>query len=204
MRTAAVTVSLLLALHLAAASFSAAAGQEERFEDLRLRRLWQGWVDETIEESRRTSGAAVIVDKLGRRVLLIAAGKIAEQYTVELGHNGLADKLYEGDGATPEGRYRITSKRDRGQTRFHRALMLDYPTGEDRREHADARQRGLVPPGRGPGGLIEIHGHGGRGLDWTDGCVALRNADMDRLFAAVEVGTPVTIAGTARFPGDPP
>ncbi|HYO15432.1 MAG TPA: L,D-transpeptidase family protein [Thermoanaerobaculia bacterium] len=202
MRTAPVTVGLLSALLLAAAS-AAAISQEDRFQDPRLRRLWQGWVDDTIEESRRTGGAAVIVDKLGRRGLLIAGGKVVDQYTVELGHNGLSDKLYEGDRATPEGRYRVTSKRDRGQTRFHRALMLDYPTEEDRREHAEALRRGLVPRGRGPGGLIEIHGHGGRGIDWTDGCVALRNADMDRLFAAVEVGTPVTIAGLARFPGDP-
>lgn len=203
MRTLPLTVALLLAVLLAAA-FSAGLGQEDRFQDPRLRRLWQGWVDDTIEESRRSGGAAVIVDKIGRRCLLVAAGKTVEQYTVELGHNGLSDKLYEGDRATPEGRYRITSKRGRGQTRFHRALMLDYPTEEDRREHAEARRRGLVPRGRGPGGLIEIHGHGGRGIDWTDGCVALRNADMDRLFAAVAVGTPVTIAGSARFPGDPP
>ena len=54
-----------------------------------------------------------------------------------------------------------------------------------------------MPAGRGIGGLIEIHGHGGRGTDWTNGCIALSDAEMDRLFAAVFVGTPVTIVGTA-------
>ncbi|MFP5286633.1 MAG: murein L,D-transpeptidase family protein, partial [Thermoanaerobaculia bacterium] len=199
--TALAAAAGLLAL-LAAASLPAAL--EDRFRDPRRLRLWQGWVEETIEESGRTGGAAVIVDKLGRRCLLVSAGRTVERYTVELGRNGLSDKLYEGDRATPEGRYRVTSKRGRGQTRFHLALMLDYPTSEDRREHADGLRRGIVPRGRGPGGLIEIHGDGGLGIDWTDGCVALRNQDMDRLFAAVEVGTPVTIAGTARFPGDLP
>jgi lipoprotein-anchoring transpeptidase ErfK/SrfK len=57
-----------------------------------------------------------------------------------------------------------------------------------------------VPPGRGIGGLIEIHGAGGQGRNWTDGCVALVNPDMDRLFAAVGVGTPVTIVGRAHLP----
>jgi lipoprotein-anchoring transpeptidase ErfK/SrfK len=60
-----------------------------------------------------------------------------------------------------------------------------------------------VPPGRGPGGGIEIHGHGGRSINWTNGCVALRDDQMDRLYAAVGVGTPVTIVGTARLPGAP-
>jgi lipoprotein-anchoring transpeptidase ErfK/SrfK len=200
LRTALAAAAALLTLFAA----SLPAALEDRFRDPRLLRLWQGWVDETIEESRRSGRAAVIVDKLGRRCLLVSAGRTVERYTVELGRNGLSDKLYEGDRATPEGRYRVTSKRGRGQTRFYVALMLDYPTDEDRREHAEGLRRGLVPRGRGPGGLIEIHGHGGSGTDWTDGCVALRNEDMDRLFAAVEVGTPVTIAGTARFPGDPP
>jgi lipoprotein-anchoring transpeptidase ErfK/SrfK len=53
-----------------------------------------------------------------------------------------------------------------------------------------------VPDGTGPGSLIEIHGHGGTGRDWTDGCVALSNEDMDQLFSRVRVGTPVTIVGT--------
>ena len=56
--------------------------------------------------------------------------------------------------------------------------------------------RGIIPTRVGIGNLIEIHGEGGEGRDWTDGCVALANPDMDRVFALTEVGTPVTIVGT--------
>ena len=96
----------------------------------------------------------------------------------------------------------MTEKRAHGATRWHKALMLDYPNEEDWKTWRLRRQRGEIPTGRGPGGLIEIHGHGGKQSNWTDGCVALPNAVMDRLFAAVPVGTPVTIVGTARLPGE--
>ena len=167
-----------------------------RLHEPASRRRWQAWVDATVAEG----GTAVVVDKLGRRCVLLRGGRVAAVYPAELGRNGLSDKLYAGDGATPEGRYRIVEKKDRGATRYHRALMLDYPTADDLQEYRAARRRGLVPPGRGVGGLIEIHGHGGRQTNWTSGCVALRNEHMDRLFEAVGLGTPVTIVGTARLP----
>jgi L,D-transpeptidase-like protein len=170
-----------------------------RFYDPRLRRLWQAWAEETLAATRE-GGPAVLVDKLARRCYLLAAGRIAAAYPAELGRGGLADKLYAGDAATPEGRYRVTEKRAGTATRYHRALVLDYPSDEDRRQFAERARRGLVPRGRSIGGAIEIHGHGGRQTNWTSGCVALRDAHIDRLFAAVEVGTPVTIVGTARLP----
>lgn len=194
----------LLAVPFLAALFCGVAAAElpARYRDPATLRLWQGWVDDAVEESRQTGKPAIIVDKLGRRTVLVTGGKVADHYESEFGDNPLADKLYEGDEATPEGLYRVSQKRDRGQTSFYRALMVDYPTEEDRREHAEARRQGRVPRGRGPGGLIEIHGEGGRGFDWTNGCVALTNAEMDRLFAAVSVGTRIVIVGTARLPGD--
>lgn len=202
MRTAQAAAAFLAVLLFGAVGF-AGAEPPARFRDPALLRIWQEWVDEAVAESLRSGKPVVIVDKLGRRSLLVTAGKVVDRYAVEMGGNALADKLYEGDEATPEGLYKITEKRGRGQTSFYRALMLDYPTEEDRREHAEARRQGLVPRGRGPGGLIEIHGMGGRGFDWTLGCVAITNDEMDRLFAAVSVGTKVVIVGTARVPGDP-
>lgn len=202
MRTAQAAAAFLAVLLFGAAGF-AAAEPPARYRDPALLRIWQEWVDEAFAESLRSGKPVVIVDKLGRRSLLVTAGKVVDRYAVEMGGNALADKLYEGDEATPEGLYKVTEKRGRGQTSFYRALMLDYPTEEDRREHAEARREGLVPRGRGPGGLIEIHGMGGRGFDWTLGCVAITNDEMDRLFAAVSVGTKVVIVGTARVPGDP-
>jgi L,D-peptidoglycan transpeptidase YkuD (ErfK/YbiS/YcfS/YnhG family) len=175
------------------------AGHYARMADPALRQRWQEWVEETVTESRRGT-MAVIVDKLARRCYLLTAGRVLATFTAELGRNGLADKIYAGDAATPEGRYRIVQKKEGEETSYHRALELDYPTDADRREFAAARRRGLVPAGRGIGGSIEIHGHGGRGIDWTNGCIALPDAEMDRLFAAVFVGTPVTIVGTAELP----
>ncbi len=170
--------------------------REERLEDLGWRRRWQTWVDETVSGTL-PDRAAVVVDKARRRGFLIRGGRVVLGFPVELGTRGMFRKLWEGDGATPEGRYSVTAKKDLGSSRFHRALLLDYPNAEDRRDHAEAVRRGLVPTRRGPGGLIEIHGAGGRGLDWTNGCVALDDDDIDRLFPEVEVGTPVTLVPTA-------
>ena len=79
--------------------------------------------------------------------------------------------------------------------------MINYPNDEDRKNFLEARQKGWIPRRSRLGGLIEIHGEGGRKEDWTLGCVALRNPDMDRLFEQVQVGTPVTIVGLAKEVG---
>lgn len=173
-----------------------------RLQDPYLRRTWQNWVDETIRGTRG-GGTAIVVEKARRRLYLVRGGKVAAEFRAELGRNGLLDKLHAGDGATPEGRYRITAKKDTGHSRFHRALVINYPNSDDLTEFSQARRRGAIPRGvRGPGSLIEIHGNGGKGTNWTDGCVAVRDIDIDRMFASVSVGTPVTIVGSARMPGD--
>ena len=188
-------------LGAAALAASAAERSADRLADPGRQRLWQSWVDEALGASR--GRPVVVVVKAGRRCHLLRDGAVVASFRADLGRAGLADKLHAGDRATPEGRYRVTEKRDRGATAYYRALMLDYPNEDDRKEYADAVRRGLVPRGRGIGGLIEIHGRGGQGVDWTDGCVAVADADMDRLFAAVEVGTPVVIVGTADVPAAP-
>ncbi|HOX26923.1 MAG TPA: L,D-transpeptidase [Candidatus Krumholzibacteria bacterium] len=188
-------------------SASAAVARAETLLDRRtvrlydpvLRRNWQTWVDEAVAGSS-TRKPAIVVDKLRRRCVVVRNGKVVAQYRAEFGRNGLVDKLHAGDGATPEGQYRV-SRKNQG-SRFYRALLLDYPNAADLAEYERARRQGRIRSGIGPGGLIEIHGHGGRNTDWTDGCVALRDQDIEHLFKLVEVGTPVTIVGTARLPGD--
>lgn len=172
-----------------------------RLNDSGWRRRWQRWVNEVVAYSRR-GRPAVVVDKLGRRCVLLRNGRVVATYRAELGRNGLEDKLYSGDAATPEGRYRVVEKRGPGQTIYHLALLLNYPNPEDWRAYQAALRRGWIPRGRGIGGLIEIHGEGGKGINWTDGCVALPNDQMAALFRQVEVGTPVAIVGTARLPGE--
>ncbi len=170
--------------------------REERLSDPVWKRRWQKMVDETIAATL-PDRAAVVVDKARHRGFLVRGGRVVLGFKIELGRNGGLRKLWEGDGATPEGRYRIVAKKDLGESQFHRALLIDYPNADDRRDHAEGVRRGLVPGRRGAGGLIEIHGDGGRGQDWTNGCVALTDVDIDRLFPEVVVGTPVTLVPTA-------
>jgi hypothetical protein len=142
-------------------------------------------------------GTALLVDKATHRLSLVVDGEVKRRYEVSFGRRPEGPKLHEGDRRTPEGLYRVTMKKDRGQTRFHRALLISYPNARDRQVYRRAKTEGRVPPGRGIGGLIELHG-GGTGVDWTDGCIALENDDMDDLFKRVRVGTPVVIVADAE------
>ncbi len=157
--------------------------------------LYRRWVRETLEWSAANDSKAIIVDKMRRTLSLVSDGRRVRSYRAELGVNGTMDKIVSGDRATPEGRYRVTEKRGLRQTRWYKALLLNYPNAEDMARFNQAKQRGQVSHRARIGGLIEIHGEGGRGGDWTDGCVALLNRDMDDLFDRVGVGTPVTIVG---------
>jgi L,D-peptidoglycan transpeptidase YkuD (ErfK/YbiS/YcfS/YnhG family) len=167
-----------------------------RFSDPANLRLWHAWAVQTIEESRRTGKTAVLIDKLRRRLTLYRAGRVIASYPAELGANGLVRKEHSGDRATPEGRYHIIRAKRAPETKYNKALLINYPNDEDRMRFALGRTRGTISRRAGIGSLIEIHGDGGEGRDWTDGCVALTNEDMDRLFAHVGVGVPVTIVGT--------
>jgi L,D-transpeptidase catalytic domain len=159
-------------------------------------RRWEELVEFAVAESRRHGGSALVVDK-GRQVaMLFTRGKPARLLPVELGYNGLSRKLRAGDGATPEGTYRVTRRKGKGETAYHRALLLSYPNDEDRVRFREARAQGEIERAATIGGLIEIHGEGGRGENWTDGCVALANSDMDYLFERLVPGSPVVIVGS--------
>ncbi len=172
-------------------------GLQERYRNPHEQRRWQNWAARTIEWSRHHKKAALLVDKYNRQAMLFNSGTLVERFTVDLGWNRFPDKLEGGDGATPEGRYRVTSKKSGAQTQYFRALLLDYPNAADRRDFALAKRRGEIHQRARIGALIEIHGEGGRGRDWTQGCVALSNSDMGKLFNLAYVGMPVTIVGQA-------
>jgi hypothetical protein len=173
-----------------------AAETVARYADEAVIAQWQRWKAEAVAWSRREGRPAVLVEKEAHRVTLYLRGEAVKVYRADMGFNWVADKLHAGDGATPEGRYRIVARKARGATIYYKALLLDYPNQDDRREFTRARRNGELPPSVAIGGLIEIHGEGGRGRDWTRGCVALANPDIDDLFARVEIGTPVTIIGS--------
>lgn len=166
-----------------------------RYADAQQVSRWRTQVQRTVEWSKQHRAAAIAVVKADRQLILYKNGRAAASYPVRLGYNGMQEKRYQDDGATPEGVYVVTRKRDRGQTDFYRAFLLDYPNAEDQRRFHQARRAGAIPAKARIGGNIEIHGEATRRLQETLGCVMLGNRDMDALFRDVEAGTPVTIVG---------
>ena len=171
------------------------ARELERYADPKTVAGWNAGVRDLVHWSARHDPPAIIVSKADLRLTVYQGGRSVAAYPVTLGFNGYRRKLHAGDGATPEGRYRITAKRGLGQTRYYKALMLDYPTAEDRRRFAARRAVGLVTRGAGLGGLIELHGGVADEAERTLGCIGLANPDMDAVFDRVTVGTPVAIVG---------
>lgn len=167
----------------------------ERYTSREQVATWRRWIDETRAWSRARGEAAILVLKEKNVLVLVSKGVAARTYDAEIGSNALGVKQRQGDRATPEGRYRIVAKRDHGRSRYYRALLLDYPNAADRQRFAAAQRHGEIPREASIGGLIEIHGEGGRGQNWTEGCVALSNSDIDDLYRRVDVGTRVTIVG---------
>jgi murein L,D-transpeptidase YafK len=138
----------------------------------------------------------IIVDKAEHRMTLIRGNNVIAVYKVALGKGGLAPKAKEGDGRVPEGAYRITERK--ADSQFYKALRVGYPT---KAETEAARNKGIDP-----GSNIMIHGlPNGMGWigswhrlrDWTAGCVALTDAEMDQLWKLVPVGTIVEIRAKA-------
>jgi len=156
---------------------------------------WRAMVRRTVDWSRQHQAAAIVVVKAKKRLTLYRNGVAVVSYPVRLGFNGVQEKRYEDDGATPEGNYRVIRMKDRGQTEFYRALLLDYPNADDQRRFQSALKAGMIPAQVRIGGNIEIHGVADRRLSQTLGCVMLGNRQMDALFREVEAGTPVTIVG---------
>ncbi len=166
-----------------------------RYADQDRINAWRAMARRTIQWSRAHHASAIIVSKADRILTLYKNGRKVLSYPVRLGYNGIREKRYQGDGATPEGQYHITHKRGEGHTQFYRALVLDYPNANDRRRFKLARKAGRIPLERNIGGQIEIHGVENELMGQTLGCIMLDNPEMEKLFALVEMGTPITIVG---------
>ena len=172
-----------------------AVSAAERYTSRKLVRAWTRWIEETRAWSRASGIPAAVVIKEKNLLMLVVRGRVVRSYAADVGRNPLDRKLRAGDRATPEGQYRVVKKKGPGQSRYYKAMLLDYPNAADRQRLAEAKRAGMLPPAAGLGGLIEIHGEGGRGRNTTDGCVAVSNSDMDELFDRLHVGSWVTIVG---------
>ena len=134
----------------------------------------------------------ILIEKAKRIMTVFNKNNAIKTYRVSLGFTPIGHKHQEGDGKTPEGQYTIQSKNP--NSRYHLSLKVSYPSKEDR---AQALKRGVKP-----GSDIMIHGLG-RGFswmgtlhhlrDWTLGCIAVTNEEIDELYPAIDVGTLVEI-----------
>jgi len=136
------------------------------------------------------------IEKSKFRLTVLYRGKVAKTYAVVFGGNPVDDKLREGDGCTPEGTFHLVRLYPRKPWR--RFMLLDYPTADSWRKHDAAKKAGTIPRNARIGGEIGIHGvpdgadHAiAERQNWTLGCVSLRNADIEELYALCRRGTEV-------------
>ncbi len=134
----------------------------------------------------------VLVRKSEGKMYLLADKQVLREYRIALGANPKGHKQREGDERTPEGAYILDFKN--ADSNFFKAIHISYPNAADR-----ARARAAKVD---PGGQIMIHGQkNGYGrfaritqrVNWTDGCIAVTNAEMEEIWRLVEVGTPIVI-----------
>jgi len=139
-----------------------------------------------------TRADSILILKKDHLLELISKGKVIRTYRVALGQGGLAPKQKEDDARTPEGHYVIDTRN--AASNYHKALHISYPNAEDRSRAAKL--------GVSPGGAIMIHGlPNGKGYigsahrlyDWTRGCIAVTDAEIDEIWTMIPVGTPVEI-----------
>lgn len=135
---------------------------------------------------------SILILKKDHLLELLSNGKVIRTYHVALGQGGLAPKQKEGDALTPEGHYVIDTRN--AASHYHKALHISYPNPEDR---AHAAKLGVAP-----GGAVMIHGlPNGKGYigsahrlyDWTLGCIAVTDSEIDEIWTMAPVGTPVEI-----------
>jgi murein L,D-transpeptidase YafK len=134
----------------------------------------------------------VLVIKSERRLYLLQNGDVFASFRVAFGNNPTGHKEQQGDERTPEGRYLLDHKNPYSD--YYKSIHISYPNNED-------RQRALKQ-GVDPGGDIMVHGQRNgyerwetftQLVNWTNGCIALKNSDMDFVWEAVKVGTPIEI-----------
>jgi murein L,D-transpeptidase YafK len=143
---------------------------------------------------QRSSASAdrVVVYKRERKLVLLSQGKELRSYKIALGSEPVGPKARQGDHRTPEGVYTLDSRNP--NSHFYKAFHISYPNSNDL---AAARKLGVSA-----GGDIMLHGlprayawvgreHTLR--DWTDGCIAVTNEEMDEIWKLVRVGTPIEI-----------
>ncbi|MFN2456831.1 MAG: murein L,D-transpeptidase family protein [Chitinophagaceae bacterium] len=156
-----------------------------------------------VSKARKTTSLPVapvriIIDKSDYELYVYDALGWYATYPVVFGSSSLDDKKYEGDKKTPEGSFRIISKKP--HNKWSRFMLIDYPNKETLARFNERKRRGEIPKSAKPGGGVGIHGtwpHDeyivDRYKNWTLGCISLKNEDVQELYSYIPTGTPVTI-----------
>ena len=148
------------------------------------------WPEKPLDTSKKID--KILVIKHERKLLVISDGEELKTYKISLGKEAIGKKEYEGDKKTPEGIYYINDKNP--NSGYHLNLGISYPNAEDIK-HAEKINKS-------PGGLIKIHGlRNGFGFigkfhrlfDWTSGCIAVTNKEIEELYENVPIGTEIEI-----------
>ena len=148
--------------------------------------------------SKPVGSIKIIVDKSSYELYVYDTKGWFATYPVVFGNPSLDDKKMEGDRNTPEGNFRIVNKRV--HEKWDRYMGLDYPTRESIERFNQRKKRGEIPSSASPGGGIGIHGTWPREdfvidryNNWTNGCISLKNSDVEDLYSYVPIGTPITV-----------
>lgn len=150
------------------------------------------WMCVTLAHAEGEKVDLVRVQKSERRMQLLSGETVVKEYKIALGARPIGHKRWEGDERTPEGRYILDWRNPKSMA--HKSIHISYPNAQDT---AAAKSMGVSP-----GGAIMIHGavkgYGWWGwvlqlIDWTDGCIAVTNPEMDEIWTLVQDGTPIEI-----------
>ena len=140
----------------------------------------------------------ILVDKTDYELQVFDEEGWYATYPVVFGNKSLADKMVEGDRKTPEGSFKIVNKRP--HDKWHKIMALDYPNKESWEKFKQRKAKGIIPANAKIGGGIAIHGTWPNDdlvvddyTNWTQGCIALRNEDLDEIFTYIPIGTRVII-----------
>ncbi len=149
-------------------------------------------------DTLRKDSIVVFVNKSKYMVQVFYGRQVIRSYKAVFGPKPMLDKMMEGDRCTPEGWFKITAKNP--ASKYHRFLLIDYPNDSTRVRFNKLKESGVLPATARIGGSVGIHGiwAGGDelielGVGWTDGCVALKNTDIEELYSIVGVGSRVFI-----------
>ncbi len=190
--TAAASTFKPIPIDLKSAAVSSEVPYDEEFDYTKLGRISDLPLMAAGSSERKGIVDKVVVNKRNHQMFLMFKDKVIKKFWIALSDHPVGKKQFEGDRRTPEGTYTLDYIKN--NSNYYKAFHISYPNAKD---IANARAHGARP-----GGMIMVHGQPASGgkyqetvqrTDWTNGCIALLNPDLDQFISMVDVGTPIVI-----------